>query len=160
MDAQGWPRASPFVKKAGLSFPSVVDRAGLLWEAWDFQVVPLQFLFDETGRLMASFKGKPDAELLAQLDAALAAPPVRTPDSGSVSSPRSGKGLFARGLAALDAGKPKKARRLWERALAQEPENWLIRKQIWALEAPDRFYAGDIDFAWQRERVAAEAGGD
>ena len=32
-----------------------------------------------------------------------------------------------------------------------DPENWLIRKQRWAIENPDKFYNGDIDTKWQRD---------
>jgi tetratricopeptide (TPR) repeat protein len=38
-----------------------------------------------------------------------------------------------------------------------DPENWRIRKQIWAIENPDKFYTGDSpDFGWQREELARE----
>jgi hypothetical protein len=30
-----------------------------------------------------------------------------------------------------------------------EPDNFVIRKQIWAVENPDRFYDGEIDTDWQ-----------
>lgn len=43
------------------------------------------------------------------------------------------------------------------RARSLDPKNWLIRKQIWALEHPDRFYDGPVDFAWQRQQLALEA---
>jgi hypothetical protein len=31
----------------------------------------------------------------------------------------------------------------------------VIRKQRWALQEPDRFYAGDIDVDWQADQEAA-----
>lgn len=37
-------------------------------------------------------------------------------------------------------------------ALKKAPNNWLIRKQIWAIQNPERFYNGDIDFDWQRQQ--------
>ena len=38
-----------------------------------------------------------------------------------------------------------------------DPENWRIRKQIWAIEHPDKFYTGDSpDFGWQKEELARE----
>ena len=37
------------------------------------------------------------------------------------------------------------------------PDNWRIRKQIWALEHPDKFYSGDSpDYGWQKEELARE----
>ena len=35
-----------------------------------------------------------------------------------------------------------------------EPDNYIIRKQIWAVQNPDRFYSGDVDYAWQKEQMA------
>ena len=42
-------------------------------------------------------------------------------------------------------------------ALKVDPKNWLIRKQIWAIEHPDRFYDGPVDFAWQRTQLRRES---
>jgi tetratricopeptide (TPR) repeat protein len=37
------------------------------------------------------------------------------------------------------------------------PNNWRIRKQIWALEHPDKFYNNaSPDFNWQKEQLARE----
>ena len=38
-----------------------------------------------------------------------------------------------------------------------DPANWRIRKQIWAIEHPDKFYSGHSpDFGWQKEELARE----
>ena len=36
------------------------------------------------------------------------------------------------------------------------PDNWLIRKQLWALETPDVFYEADVDYVWQKEQIVRE----
>lgn len=41
-------------------------------------------------------------------------------------------------------------------ALKIEPDNWLIHKQIWAIEYPEKFYEGPVDFRWQREQLRRE----
>ncbi len=38
-------------------------------------------------------------------------------------------------------------------ALQLDSGNWLIRKQIWAIQDPDRFYDGPIDFEWQKQQL-------
>lgn len=38
-------------------------------------------------------------------------------------------------------------------ALALDGADYLVRKQIWSIEAPDRFYEGKVDYGWQRERM-------
>jgi len=40
-----------------------------------------------------------------------------------------------------------------KRALAADPGNYVIKKQIWALENPDRFYDGGIDWDWQKQQT-------
>ena len=45
---------------------------------------------------------------------------------------------------------------LWRRGRDLDPGNYLIRKQIWAVENPDKFYNGDVDYDWQREQTARE----
>jgi len=62
--------------------------------------------------------------------------------------------LAAAHLAVGDKPAAAKALRI---ALKLDPKNWLIHKQIWALEHPDRFYDGRVDFRWQREQLRREA---
>lgn len=31
-----------------------------------------------------------------------------------------------------------------------DQDNWIIRKQIWALEHPEKFYKGKVDYDWQK----------
>ncbi len=44
---------------------------------------------------------------------------------------------------------------LLKRACPLEPDNFIIRKQLWAIEHPENFYDGDVDYAWQREQLEA-----
>jgi Flp pilus assembly protein TadD len=58
--------------------------------------------------------------------------------------------LFQRGQKAAALNKLKQARDL-------EPDNWRIRKQIWAIENPDKFYTGQSpDYDWQNEQLKKE----
>ena len=59
---------------------------------------------------------------------------------------RRGVNLYRQGLvnAALDQ---------WKNGCAIDPTNWVIRKQIWALEHPEKFYEGSVDYCWQQEQV-------
>jgi hypothetical protein len=40
-----------------------------------------------------------------------------------------------------------------KKALELDPENKVIPKQIWAIQHPDKFYAGPIDKAWQKKQT-------
>jgi peroxiredoxin len=76
-------------------------------------------------------------------------------DTVLVQQPRNARALFARGVVYHREGKTPLALSSWKRALAQEPANWVIRKQIWALEFPGRFYPR-IQFDWQNEQIRRE----
>ena len=62
--------------------------------------------------------------------------------------------LFREGQDHYTAGRVGKALALWRRGLELNPGNYLIRKQIWAVENPERFYQGDVDYDWQQEQIA------
>lgn len=64
--------------------------------------------------------------------------------------------LFREGLDHYRAGRTGEALALWRRGRDLDPRNYLIRKQIWAVENPDKFYDGDVDYDWQREQTARE----
>lgn len=44
-------------------------------------------------------------------------------------------------------------------ALAADPDNFVIRKKIWAVERPERFHP-TIDCAWQKAQLAREREGE
>jgi len=64
--------------------------------------------------------------------------------------------LMAISAAYLTAERPAQAADALRAALKIDPENWIVHKQIWAIEHPERFYGGDVDFSWQREQLRAE----
>ena len=59
------------------------------------------------------------------------------------------------GRVLLEAGRREEAVAAWREALRLDPENFTIRKQIWVVEHPEKFYP-TIDFDWQQEQLAAE----
>ena len=63
--------------------------------------------------------------------------------------------LFAEGAGLYRGGDVAGALDRWRRAAALEPDNYNVRKQIWAVEHPERFYDGRVDYDWQRERLEA-----
>lgn len=64
---------------------------------------------------------------------------------------------FVWGLALLTKGDKDTALAKLKQARDLDPDNWRIRKQIWALEHPDKFYTGKSpDFGWQKEQIERE----
>lgn len=62
---------------------------------------------------------------------------------------------FALGSCRLTLGYKADALEALNRALHLEPSNYLIRKQRWVIQHPERFHP-TIDWAWQREQMAKE----
>ena len=62
---------------------------------------------------------------------------------------------YREGLALYQEDKVDEAMAAWRRGVAVQPDNYVIRKQIWAVENPDRFYQGSVDYAWQKEQLDA-----
>jgi tetratricopeptide (TPR) repeat protein len=64
---------------------------------------------------------------------------------------------FTYGLVLLRQGKTNDALVKLTHARDLDPGNWRIRKQIWALEHPEKFYGTNgIDWGWQKEQIARE----
>lgn len=161
MDAQGADRARPYVERAGATFTTLVDEENLLGEMFDFKLIPNGILIDEDGIVRYMKVGgfdvrKPEtAEVVekwatgADLDAADLVPevPEATASARVMDLFREGKRLYSGGDVNGVVAK-------WREGLALDPKNYIIRKQIWAVENPDRFYDGAVDYDWQREQTA------
>jgi hypothetical protein len=160
MDAQGPDRPRPYVEQAGATFTTLVDEANLLGGLFGFKVVPNGFLIDEDGVLRYKRLGGFDVrrnETREVLDEWVAGSDLTHLIDGSDDESKAARTdsneLFAQGQALYRKGKIEQALELWRQGVALDPGNYIVRKQIWAVENPDRFYSGDIDYAWQREQT-------
>jgi len=70
-------------------------------------------------------------------------------------NPKSTRALVGLATAYLDLGQKDKALSALQQASALDPGNWIIHKQIWAIEHPEQFYPA-INPEWQRERLKEE----
>lgn len=78
-------------------------------------------------------------------------------EAAARSQPKDATIPFTHGLVLLRQGRKDEALAKFTTARDLDPGNWRIRKQIWALEHPEKFYGdGGIDWAWQKEQVARE----
>ena len=85
------------------------------------------------------------SEAIAQLEAAAKLAPAES----SVA--------FVWGLVLLQQGQQDAALNKLKQARDLDPDNWRIRKQIWAIESPDKFYTGKSpDYGWQSEQLQKE----
>ena len=161
VDAQGPARVAPYVQKAGATFPTAIDPENALAAVFGFKVVPNAVFLDAAGIIRyMKFGGfdirQPQYRELAERfvtgqDMALLAAQAEEPDRFRIPQALV---HFRRGLDLYRQGKVAEALREWRQGIRLEPDNYIIRKQIWAVEHPERFYRGEIDFAWQREQLA------
>ena len=152
------------VEAAGVTFPTIIDDHGSLSRRFGFKVVPNGVLLDEVGTIRwAKFGGfsVDNPEDVAVVERFLAgeepgpSPTQEAPyELGSLAQELVATKLRL-GRVLLDGGRMEEAVAAWREALRLDPENFTIRKQIWAVEHPEKFFP-TIDFAWQQEQLAAE----
>jgi len=162
MDAAGPDKPRQFYDQHRVTFTRAVDQSDALWETLDFQVVPNGIFLDEQGIVRyAKFGGfeARDPEDVAAIEKLLASPvaasPASSPRAAARVPPGPARQWFQRGVEALQKGDKVAAAQYWRRALRVDPNNLVIRKQIWALEHPEQFYP-KINPDWQRQQLAEE----
>lgn len=164
MEHTGAESARPFVEKAGTTFPAAADEHGATSQALGFKAVPNGILVDEQGVIRwAKYGGfsidKADdvavVEQFVRGDAPGTSPDFEQPYTlGPVEQELINTKLrFGRLL--VDQGRRDEAIREWTAALHLDPENLVIRKQIWMARYPEKFHP-TIDFDWQKEQLARE----
>lgn len=69
--------------------------------------------------------------------------------------PKDSTAHYATGSLLLAGGRTDEAVAAWRRGLEVDPMNFTLRKQIWMVQFPDRFYP-EIDMAFQVEQIKKE----
>lgn len=160
IDTQGAEAVRPFAKGTEDSFPTLVDPDNLLGQAFGFKVVPNGLMVNESGTIDAMVIGGFDirrAESRKQVEDWLVGRDVLSkPVADNAARSEKARALFEQASIALQRGDRPETIRLLKLAYQHEPDNFIIRKQLWALEHPDRFYAGEIDLDWQRQQLGQD----
>ena len=167
LDAQGASVVQPWHDAANADFLTLVDSENVFGNFYNLKAIPYAVMIDAAGRLV---KGPfsvnvADPDTLAMLEKWLSGPDYnlkllreRQPTSPSGIKPNAeAAARFQLGLVLLEAGKKAEAMAEWRKALALDPQNWIIHKQIWAVEHPDKFYEGAVDYGWQKTQLEIEA---
>ena len=156
-DVQGEERVRPVAEALGIAFPVLVDRASTLARSLAFRIVPTGFLVDAEGiiryRHVNDFDVG-DPRVRWNLDRFLEGEPTEPHDVDARMSPEALE-RFAEGVSLYESGDAPGALRVWREALSRDPDNFLIRSQIWVLEHPERFYPL-VDRAWQELQLLRE----
>ena len=161
IDVQGQDRPRRYVERAGATFTTLVDQRNILSDLYGFKAVPNGFLIDEQGTVRFSQLGgfdirRPEtAEMLERWVSGQGESLVEDGPAGVLDARHSeSNALFREGLELYESGRTAEALASWREGLELDPDNYLVRKQIWAVENPQRFYEGDVDYNWQREQFA------
>jgi hypothetical protein len=156
-DVRGEDAVRPVAREHAVSFPVLLDPASTLAALLGFRVVPSGVFVDAAGDVV--HRDADDLDIRAPrvrraLEAFLAGGAVAAPEPEDAFDPRALE-VFAEGAAAFAAGDRAHALALWRTALEHDPDNFLIRSQIWAVEHPDRFFPV-VDRDWQERRLREE----
>ena len=166
LDAQGASVVRPWHDAADADFVTLVDSQNSFGTRYNLKAIPYGVMIDEAGRLV-----KPpfnvnvrDQKTLAMLEKWLSDPDynaillreMKPSDEPVVETNAEAAARFQLGLVLLENGKKDEAMTEWRKALALDPQNWIIHKQIWVVEHPDKFYDGDVDYSWQKTQLEAE----
>ena len=156
-DAAGEERVRPVVEEHQVTFPVLIDRESELGRKLGFRIVPSGFFVDAAGiiryRRTSDFDIA-DPRVRFNLERFLAGEETEPDDADGGMDPRALE-LFAEGVGCYARDRPAEALAQWREALLLDPDNFLIRSQIWVLEHPDRFYPA-VDREWQELQLLQE----
>jgi len=160
LDVQGAEKARPFVEKAGARFTTVVDEENLLGQLYGFKALPNGYLIDQQGIVRYRKLGGFDIRLadIAGIVERWATGPsldesLNEADVALGAEHSQAIAHFRDGLAHYRDGNVSDAVVEWRKGVGLEPDNYIIRKQIWAVQNPDKFYSGSVDYDWQKEQM-------
>jgi len=166
-DAQGAEVARPWVEKAGGTYRALLDQRNELGKACGLKYVPVGILVDEEGRLVRPITSVniDDEKFRRELEEWVesgAIPRTWIEMDGDALQPLSAAekeadARFQLAIVLLEQKRHEEALAELKRAVKLDPENWLIRKQLWAVESPEAFYEGDVDYGWQKRQMEREA---
>ncbi len=159
--------ARPWIDKAGGTYRALLDRHNLIGKAYGVKYVPVGIIVDAQGRLARAVGSVniDEEEFQEQLTRWVVAdeipqewiaadrsdlPIALTPDEQEADA------RLQLAVVLLEKGDKNAALDELRLAFRLDPENWLIRKQMWALETPEAFYEGDVDYDWQKEQMTRE----
>ena len=150
---QGPEKAQPYVDAANPRFNVVIDQKNVLGELFGYRAIPNGVFLDENGDLRyRKFSGF-DIRKSEVADEVFSFAAGAGGLNIEPSEPVTHGDFFARGLALYEAGDVDGATAAWRAGIAVEPDHWNMRKQLWAIEHPERFYDGAVDYRWQKEQI-------
>jgi hypothetical protein len=156
-DVQGRERVAALTRAMQLGFPVLIDRTSELGRLLGFRIVPSGVFVDAEG--IVRYRHTDDFDIAdprvrVNLDNFLAGRAVEHPAQEDRMETHALE-LFARGVSEYSHRDATRAAATWREALEHDPDNFVIRSQIWALEHPEHFYPV-VDREWQALQLLKE----
>ena len=150
-----------------VTFPTLIDRGNVVGKTFCMKYVPVGIVIEADGELArpVSMVDIGDSTFRTELEEWASSgrrPQVWTeasePEPSAQSTPeeQQSDACLQRAVGYLDEGKPQAALQALQEGVSLDPENRLIRKQGWAIEEPEVFYNGEVDYEWQKTRIKSE----
>ena len=164
LEHTGAEAATPYVEQANTTFPTLVDEQGVTSTLFGFKVVPNGVLVDEQGIIRYARFGRfsiDNAEDVAVVERFLeGSEPGKSPagEGGYSLEPLQREWVATKlrlGRLLDSLGRHDEAVTEWRAALHLDPQNFVIRKQIWAAQHPEKFHP-TIDLQWQKGQLEQE----
>lgn len=152
-DVTGPGHPMRYLRKAKASFEMWIDATCVVSRRWSLKRVGVPILLDEEGCLL-KLGEKLDEAFLSEAEALLPRPPARrnVPEP-KVDTRNTQIEIFMQSCGnLLTRQRTDDAVAALRKALATDPENRIIPKQVWVLRNPEKFYAGAIDKDWQAQQ--------
>ena len=149
---------------ADVTFPVLVDEEGQSSSRFGFKAVPNGVLIDEDGTIRwakyggFSVENADDVAIVRHFFAGEPVEPYAQPDAPYVLTEEQSdevERLVQQGHQLAEQGQMPDAVQTWRKALDMDPENLVIRKQIWAARFPEKFHPV-IDWDWQKTQLKTE----
>jgi hypothetical protein len=147
-----------------------LDQYNEVGKAYGLKYVPVGIALDEEGRLVrpVSSVNIDDEEFRAELEAWAVSGSIPVSWQASAeggdrvqmtAAEREADARLQLAIVLLQRAEKEEAIAELKKAVRLDPQNWLIRKQLWAIETPDAFYGGAVDYDWQKAQMEREAAG-
>ena len=151
----------PYIEAANCTFSTLVDEQNHLSELFGFKAVPNVIVINKEGVIVGKQFGKFDIRKPADFDvlrhwlepSKANGEEVLNDKGTSMESHIDAIKLFQRGMKNVAANRIDEALKLWRLAVEKDPSSYVIRKQIWAIENPEKFYDDEIDYDWQKDQL-------
>ena len=159
IDLQGHDKVDRYISGLNLNFPTLIDQKNITGNLYGFKAIPNGILINEKGYIVAKQLGNFDIRNI-QTRNKLKKWIIndqqfsnKTDMTKFTNNTKESNQFFQKGMDSFQSGKIQEALCYWKEGIKVDPKNYIIRKQVWAIEHPDKFYSGEINYQWQKTQI-------